>query len=74
MALCRALDVPRLVEGGLSMKEQRPVETVEDFKLRIAAIISGNPDQIPAPRRTNPLLVRRKKRPTNPKAKRRTSR
>jgi len=52
------------------MKEQRPVETVEDFKLRIAAIISGNPEEVPAPRRTNPLLVRPKKRP---KAKRRTT-
>jgi hypothetical protein len=52
------------------MKEQRPVETVDEFKLRIAAIISGNHEDIPAPRRTNPLLVRPKKRP---KAKRRTT-
>jgi len=39
------------------------VETVEKFELRIAAIISGNPEAIPATPRTNPLLVRRKKRP-----------
>ena len=45
------------------MNEQRPVETVEDFKLRIAAIISGNPEEVPAPRRTNPLVVGPKKRP-----------
>jgi hypothetical protein len=44
------------------MNEQRPVETVEEFKLRIAGIIRGEPDEIPAPRRTNPLLVRPKKR------------
>jgi hypothetical protein len=28
------------------MNEQRRVETVEEFKLRIAAIIGGKPDQI----------------------------
>ena len=28
------------------MNEQRRVETVEEFKLRIAAIMSGNPEQI----------------------------
>jgi hypothetical protein len=27
------------------MNEQRRVETVEEFKLRIAAIISGKPEQ-----------------------------
>jgi hypothetical protein len=45
------------------MKEQPRVETVEEFKLRIASIINAKPEEIPAPRRTNPLLVRPKKRP-----------
>jgi len=57
-----------------AVKEQRPVETVEDFKLRIAAIIGGKSEEIPPPRRTNPLLVRPKKRATNRKAKRRKTR
>jgi hypothetical protein len=56
------------------MKEQRLVETVEEFKLRIAAIIGGKSEHISGAPRPHPLLVRRKKRPTNPKAKRRTSR
>jgi len=54
-----------------AVKEKARVETVEDFKLRIAAIISGSPEQILAPRRTNPPLVRPKKRPTHWKAQRR---
>jgi hypothetical protein len=33
------------------MKEQRLVETVEDFKLRIAASTHARPDEIPSPRR-----------------------
>jgi hypothetical protein len=53
------------------MKQQRRVETVEEFKLRIAAIISGNPEQITGGPRPNPLLVRSKKRATYRKAKRR---
>jgi len=48
------------------MKQQRPVETVEEFKLRIAAIIRAKPEQIPGP----PLPL---KRATNRKAKRRTT-
>jgi hypothetical protein len=52
-----------------STEEPARVETVEEFKLRIASIINGKPQEIPAPRRTNPLLVRPKKRP-----KRRVSR
>jgi hypothetical protein len=44
------------------MKAQRRVETVEDFKLRIAAIIRAEPDEIPPPRRLHALLVRNKKR------------
>jgi len=43
------------------MNERRRVETVEEFKLRIAAIIRAKPEEIPAPRRINPLLVRPKK-------------
>jgi hypothetical protein len=31
------------------MSQQRRVETVEDFKLRIAAIIRAQPDEIPLP-------------------------
>ena len=31
------------------MQQQRPVETVEEFKLRIAAIIRAKPEQISAP-------------------------
>jgi hypothetical protein len=56
------------------MKQQPRIETVEEFKLRIAAIIGAKPEHIPGAPRPTPLLVRRKKRPTNPKAKRRTSR
>jgi hypothetical protein len=50
------------------MKQQRPVETVEEFKLRIAAIIRAKPEQIPTPQRSRPL-----ERATNRKAKRRTT-
>ena len=42
------------------MQQQRPVETVEEFKLRIAAIIRAKPAQIPAAKR----LRRLKRRPT----------
>ena len=45
------------------MKEQRNVETVEDFKLRIAAMRRASPELIPPPRRMNPVLVRPQKRP-----------
>jgi hypothetical protein len=51
------------------MNEQRRVETVEEFKLRIAGIIRAKPEQIPAAKR-----LRRLKRATNPKAKWRTTR
>jgi hypothetical protein len=44
------------------MNERRRVETVEEFKLRIAAIIHGKAEEVPSPRRTNLLLVRPKKR------------
>jgi hypothetical protein len=53
------------------MNEQRRVETVEEFKSRIAAIISGKPEQITGAPRPNPLLVRRKKLASHRKAKRR---
>jgi hypothetical protein len=56
------------------MKEQTRVESVEDFKLRIAAIIGAQPDEIPSPPRPHALLVRNKKRASKPRAKRRTSR
>jgi hypothetical protein len=46
------------------MNERRRGETVEEFKLRIAAIISGKPDQISGAPRPDPLLVRSKKRAT----------
>jgi hypothetical protein len=51
------------------MNRQPQVETVEDFKLRIAAIIRAKPEQIPSsPRR--PAL----KRATSRKSKRRATR
>jgi hypothetical protein len=53
------------------MSEQPRVETVEEFKLRIAAIIRGKPEQITGAPRPDPLLVRRKKRATSRKAQRR---
>jgi hypothetical protein len=56
------------------MNQQPRVETAEDFKLRIAAIIGGNSEQIPGPPRSSPLLVRSKKRATNRKAKARRGR
>jgi len=56
------------------MNEQRRVETVDEFKLRIAAIIGGKPEQITGARRPHPLLVRRNKRATHRKAKRRATR
>jgi hypothetical protein len=48
-------------------EQQRKVETVEDFKVRIAAMIRAKPEEIPAPPRPH-------KRVTNRKAKRRTTR
>ena len=45
------------------MKEQRNVETVEDFKQRIAAMQRASSELIPPPRRMNPVLVRSQKRP-----------
>jgi hypothetical protein len=50
-------------------QEQRKVETLEDFKPRIAAIIRAKPEDIPAPSRPRP-----RKRSTNRKAKRRNLR
>jgi len=38
------------------MDKQSRVETVEDFKLRIAAIIRGKPEHIPGTPRPNPLF------------------
>jgi hypothetical protein len=53
------------------MKEQGRVETVEEFKLRIAAIIGAKPEHIAGTPRPNPLLVRHKKRAKSRKAQRR---
>ena len=55
----------------LSMDQQPRVETVEDFKLRIAALIRSKPEHIPGAPRPNPLLVRPKKRVKFIKAQRR---
>jgi hypothetical protein len=51
------------------MEHPPRVETVEEFKLRIAAIIRAKPEQIPSPPRPHPL-----ERATSRKAKRRTTR
>jgi hypothetical protein len=56
------------------MNEQRRVETVEEFKSHIAAIIGGKPDQVTGAPRPQPLLVRRKQGATNLRAKRRKTR
>jgi len=56
------------------MNEQRRVETIEEFKLRIAAMIRGKPEQITGAPRPDPLLVRRNKRATQRKTKRRAAR
>jgi hypothetical protein len=53
------------------VKEQGRVETVEDFKLRIAAIIRAKPEHIPGAPRQDPLLVHRNKQATYRKTKRR---
>jgi len=45
---------------SLSTMNER-VETVEEFKLRIAAIIRADPEHIPSPPKANRLLVRKKK-------------
>ena len=52
------------------MNERPRVETVEEFKLRISAIIRGKPEQITGAPRPHPFLVRSKKRATYRKAKR----
>jgi hypothetical protein len=56
------------------MNEQRRVETVEEFKSRIAAIIGEKPDQITGAPRPQPLLVRGKQGATNLRAERRKTR
>jgi len=43
------------------MKQQRKVETVEEFKLRIAAIIGDKTEHIAGARRPHPMLVRKKR-------------
>ena len=54
-----------------SVDKQPRVETVEELKLRIAAMIRGKPEHIPGAPRPNPLLVRPKKRAKSRKAQRR---
>ena len=56
------------------MKQQRKVETVEEFKLRIAAIMGDKLEHIAGARQPNTLLVRPKKRADHQKTKRRTTR
>jgi hypothetical protein len=56
------------------MKQQRRVETVEDFKLRIAAIIGAKPEQLPTGPQPDAVLLRGKKRAVYRKAKRRATR
>jgi hypothetical protein len=56
------------------MNEQRRGETVEEFKLRIAAIIRATPQQITGAPQSHPLLARRSKRLSHGKAKRRATR
>jgi hypothetical protein len=50
--------------------KQRPIESTEDFKLRIAAIIGDKREQITGAPRPNPLLVRSKKQQTQIKRRR----
>jgi hypothetical protein len=40
---------------------KRAVESTEDFKARIAAIISDKPEQVTGTRRPHPMLVRTKR-------------
>jgi hypothetical protein len=56
------------------MNEQPRVETVEEFKLHVAAIIRGKPEQTTGAPRSHPLLVRRNKRATHHKTQRRPTR
>ena len=53
------------------MKQQRPVESTEDFKLRIAAIMGDKREYIAGVPPPNPLLVRSNTRATSRKAQRR---
>jgi len=50
------------------MDQQPRVGTVEEFKLRIAAMIRGKPEHIPGAPRPNPLSARPKKRAKSRKA------
>jgi len=44
------------------MKEEHKVETIEEFKQRIAAIRGGEQEHIEGARPTHPMLLRPKKR------------
>jgi hypothetical protein len=39
---------------------KRPVESTEDFKLHIAAMLRDKPERIAGARRPHPLLVRKR--------------
>ena len=58
---------PGLRSKFRKMKEEHKVETIEEFKQRIAAIRGGVQEHIEGARPTHPMLLRPKKR----KAKRR---
>jgi hypothetical protein len=45
----------------MSEPMKRPVESTEEFKLRIAAIVRGKPELIRGARRPHPLLARNRK-------------
>jgi hypothetical protein len=45
----------------MSEPMKRPVESTEEFKLRIAAIVRGKPELIRGARRPHPLLARKRK-------------
>jgi hypothetical protein len=47
------------------VKQQRPVESTDDFKLRIAGIVGDKSEHIAEARRSHPMLVRK---PTATKA------
>ena len=49
----------------------RPVESTEDFKARIAAIIGGKPEQIIGARQPHAILVRNKRTRRTQKRRRR---
>lgn len=57
------------MKGDLDQRNRKQVESTEDFKLRIAAIIGDKTEYNAGARQPHPMLVR-KKRATYRKAKR----